>query len=226
MNWNSYTNSNSLEDNLLSNIGSTLRISIKENNEALILLSSDLNSLSLYKRFAEIKKIDWSKVKFGMVDEKWISNDSNENNYHNILNALGKNITNKSYLTPLVFDFENEQNNILLAKSSNSVFLDEKTIVILNLETDGQIASLYPDNDKTENAISQIKPNIVEVISNKQLEKRISHNLKSILNTKNIILYLKGDDIKVTLEKAKTELLPISYILNSISTQLEIYWTK
>tara|TARA_Y100000385_G_C13035010_1_gene612563 strand:- start:410 stop:1090 length:681 start_codon:yes stop_codon:yes gene_type:complete len=226
MNWNSYTNSNSLEDNLLSNIGSTLRISIKENNEALILLSSDLNSLSLYKRFAEIKKIDWSKVKFGMVDEKWISNDSNENNYHKISNALGKNITDKSYLTPLVFDFENEQNNILLAKSSNSVFLDEKTIVILNLETDGQIASLYPDNDKTENAISQIKPNIVEVISNKQLEKRISHNLKSILNTKNIILYLKGDDIKVTLEKAKTELLPISYILNSISTQLEIYWTK
>ena len=226
MNWNSYTNSNSLEDNLLSHIGSTLRISIKENNEALILLSGDLNSLSLYKRFAEIKKIDWSKVKFGMVDEKWISNDSNENNYHNILNALGKNITDKSYLTPLVFDFENEQNNILLAKSSNSVFLDEKTIVILNLETDGQIASLYPDNDKTENAISQIKPNIVEVISNKQLEKRISHNLKSILNTKNIILYLKGDDIKVTLEKAKTELLPISYILNSISTQLEIYWTK
>jgi 6-phosphogluconolactonase len=226
MNWNSYTNSNSLEDNLLSNIGSTLRISIKENNEALILLSSDLNSLSLYKRFAEIKKIDWSKVKFGMVDEKWISNDSNENNYHNISNALGKNITDKSYLTPLVFDFENEQNNILLAKSSNSVFLDEKTIVILNLETDGQIASLYPDNDKTENAISQIKPNIVEVFSNKQLEKRISHNLKSILNTKNIILYLKGDDIKVTLEKAKTELLPISYILNSISTQLEIYWTK
>ena len=226
MNWNSYTNSNSLEDNLLSHIGSTLRISIKENNEALILLSSDLNSLSLYKRFAEIKKIDWSKVKFGMVDEKWISNDSNENNYHKISNALGKNITDKSYLTPLVFDFENEQNNILLAKSSNSVFLDEKTIVILNLETDGQIASLYPDNDKTENAISQIKPNIVEVISNKQLEKRISHNLKSILNTKNIILYLKGDDIKVTLEKAKTELLPISYILNSISTQLEIYWTK
>lgn len=226
MNWNSYTNSNSLVDNLLSHIGSTLRISIKENNEALILLSGDLNSLSLYKRFAEIKKIDWSKVKFGMVDEKWISNDSNENNYHNILNALGKNITDKSYLTPLVFDFENEQNNILLAKSSNSVFLDEKTIVILNLETDGQIASLYPDNDKTENAISQIKPNIVEVISNKQLEKRISHNLKSILNTKNIILYLKGDDIKVTLEKAKTELLPISYILNSISTQLEIYWTK
>ena len=135
MNWNSYTNSNSLEDNLLSNIGSTLRISIKENNEALILLSSDLNSLSLYKRFAEIKKIDWSKVKFGMVDEKWISNDSNENNYHKISNALGKNITDKSYLTPLVFDFENEQNNILLVDAQGP--FNEITIekYFFNIET-------------------------------------------------------------------------------------------
>ena len=222
MNWNSFNDTSSLENKLLLHIGSSLRISIKENNEALILLSGGLNSISLYKRFSEIKKVDWSKVKFGLVDESWTSENTNQSNFHTISHALGKKIIEKSSLTPLVFDSD-DQSNISLAKSSNSLFLDEKTIVILNLGKDGQIASLIPNDEKTEMAISQISPNIISTTLSK---KCISHNLKSILNTKNIILYLKGEEHKLTLNKAKKELLPVSYILNSISTQLEIYWTK
>ena len=222
MNWNSFNDTSSLENKLLLHIGSSLRISIKENNKALILLSGGLNSISLYKRFSEIKKVDWSKVKFGLVDESWTSENTNQSNFHTISNALGKKIVEKSSLTPLVFDID-DQSNISLAKSSNSLFLNEKTIVILNLGNDGQIASLIPNDEKTEMAISQISPNIISTTLSK---KCISHNLKSILNTKKIILHLKGEEHKLTLNKAKKELLPVSYILNSISTQVEIYWTK
>ncbi|RPG78981.1 MAG: hypothetical protein CBC95_006105 [Crocinitomicaceae bacterium TMED135] len=223
VNWNSFNDTNSLEEKLLLYIGSSLRISIKENNEALILLSGGLNSISLYKRFSEIKKIDWSKVKFGLVNERWTSDNTSISNFHNISNALGKEIVEKSSVIPLIFDNDNEQNNFSLAKSFNSPFLDEKTIVILNLGQKGQVASLFPSDEKSEKAISQISPNI---FSTTLSEKSISHNLKSILNTKNIILHVKGDDNKLILNKAKKQLLPVSYILNSISTQVEIYWTK
>ncbi len=222
MNWNSFNDTSSLENKLLLHIGSSLRISIKENNEALILLSGGLNSISLYKRFSEIKKVDWSKVKFGLVDESWTNENTNQSNFHTISNALGNEIVEKSSLVPLVFD-PDDQSNISLAKSSNSLFLDEKTIVILNLGNDGQIASLIPNDETTEKAISQISPNIILTTLS---EKCISHNLKSILNTKNIILHLQGEEHKLTINKAKKELLPVSYILNSISTQVEIYWTK
>ena len=222
MNWNSFDDTSSLENKLLLHIASSLRISIKENNEALVLLSIGLNSISLYKRFSEIKKVDWSKVKFGLVDERWTSDNNKDSNFCTISNALGNEIVEKSSLVPLVFD-PDDQSNISLAKSSNLLFLDEKTIVILNIGKDGQIASLFPNDETTEKAISQISPNI---ISTTLSEKCISHNLKSILNTKNIILYLKGEEHKLILNKAKKELLPLSYILNSISTQVEIYWTK
>ena len=222
MNWNSFNDTSSLENKLLLHIGSSLRISIKENNEALILLSGGLNSISLYKRFSEIKKVGGSKVKFGLVDDRWTSDNNKDSNFCTISNALGNEIVEKSSLVPLVFD-PDDQSNISLAKSSNSLFLDEKTIVILNLGNDGQIASLIPNDEKTEMAISQISPNIISTTLSK---KCISHNLKSILNTKNIILHLKGEEHKLTLNKAKKELLPVSYILNSISTQVEIYWTK
>ena len=223
MNWNSFDDTYSLENKLLLHIASSLRISIKENNEALVLLSIGLNSISLYKRFSEIKKVDWSKVKFGLVDERWSSDNYKDSNFCTISKALGNEIVEKSSLVPLVFDLDIEQNNISLAKSSNSLFLDEKTIVILNVGKDGQIASLFPNDETTEKAISQISPNIISTTLSK---KCISHNLKSILNTKKIILHLKGEEHKLTLNKAKKELLPVSYILNSISTQVEIYWTK
>ena len=223
MNWNSFDDTYSLENKLLLHIASSLRISIKENNEALLLLSGGLNSISLYKRFSEIKKVDWSKVKFGLVDERWSSDNYKDSNFCTISKALGNEIVEKSSLVPLVFDLDIEQNNISLAKSSNSLFLDEKTIVILNVGKDGQIASLFPNDKTTEKAISQISHNIISTTLSK---KCISHNLKSILNTKNIILYLKGEEHKLILNKAKKELLPLSYILNSISTQVEIYWTK
>ena len=202
MNWNSFNDTNSLEEKLLLYIGSSLRISIKENNEALILLSGGLNSISLYKRFSEIKKIDWSKVKFGLVNERWTSDNTSISNFHNISNALGKEIVEKSSVIPLIFDNDNEQNNFSLAKSFNSPFLDEKTIVILNLGKKGQVASLFPSDEKSEKAISQISPNI---FSTTLSEKSISHNLKSILNTKNIILHVKGDDNKLILNKAKNQ---------------------
>ena len=108
MNWNSFNDTNSLEEKLLLYIGSSLRISIKENNEALILLSGGLNSISLYKRFSEIKKIDWSKVKFGLVNERWTSDNTSISNFHNISNALGKEIVEKSSVIPLIFDNDNE----------------------------------------------------------------------------------------------------------------------
>ena len=223
MNWNSFNDTNSLENKLLFQIGTSLRISIKENNEALVLLSSGENSISLYKRFSEIKNIDWSKVKFGLVDDNWSSDNTNHSNFHTISNALGNEIVEKTSLVPLVFLPDIKQNNISLAKSSNSLFLDEKTIVILNLGKDGQIASLFSNDETTEKAISQTSPNIFSTNFSKKI---ISHNLKSILNTKNIFLHLKGDESKLILNKAKSELLPVSYILNSISTQVEIYWTK
>ena len=85
-----FENSTLLEDNLLSLIEVNLRIETKSSNEVKVLLSCGASSLSLYKRFKEISKVDWSKVKFGLVDEKWIDNQSKKTNFYNISEALGR----------------------------------------------------------------------------------------------------------------------------------------
>ncbi|MDA9808846.1 6-phosphogluconolactonase [Flavobacteriales bacterium] len=224
--WKDFKTADSLEKELLNSIETNIRISLKENNEALILLSGGSTPLSLYKKFKEIKKIDWSKIKFGLVDERWVNNSSKDSNFYNISEALGGQITEKSTFIPLVYDELNEKKNISQAKKANIEFLGKKTIVILGMGTDGHTASLFPDNTKTEIAISQLTPNILDNIAPVSPKNRITHNLKSIFNSKKVILYIKGQEKKDVLEKSKIDLLPISYVINTLSTQVETFWTK
>tara|TARA_B110001452_G_scaffold132600_1_gene110218 strand:+ start:738 stop:1418 length:681 start_codon:yes stop_codon:yes gene_type:complete len=220
-----FESSSVLEDNLLSLIEVNLRIETKSSNEVNVLLSGGACSLSLYKRFKEISKVNWSKVKFGLVDEKWIDNESKETNFYNISEALGDDILQKASLTPLIYDLKDENNNLSLAKLSNSVFLNEKSIVLLELGLDGHTASLFPNTVQTEKALSEIHPDISLNLSPFQPKKRLTHNLKSLLNSKKIILNISGKENEDILKRANKELLPISYIMNTLSSEVEIFWS-
>ena len=215
-----------LEDNLLSLIEVNLRIETKSSTEVIVLLSGGACSLSLYKRFNEISKVNWSKVKFGLVDEKWIENESNETNFYNISKALGDTILQKATITPLIYDFKDEINNLSLAKLSNSVFLNEKSIVLLEMGLDGHTASLFPNKIQTENALSEIHPDISLNIAPFHPKKRLTHNLKSLLNSKKIILNILGKQNEDILKRANKELLPVSYIMNTLSSEVEIFWSN
>ena len=61
----------------------------------------------------------------------------------NIKAALGDEVIAKSSFTPMVYDLESEDVNLSLCRKRNNAFLDQKTIVLLGMGTDGHTASLF-----------------------------------------------------------------------------------
>ena len=220
-----FENIEELETSLLAVIEKQLKIAIKANDDVLVLLSGGLTPINLYKRFNSISDIDWRKVSFGLVDERWLKNDSEQSNFNNIFQALGAEITDNAVFLPMVYNTDDEAKNLLLSKTANSTFLNQKTIVFLGMGSDGNTGSLFPGTEQTETALSSIEPDIVLNVAPSAPLKRITHNLKSLLNTKKLILYINGGEKKEVFKNARVDLLPISYFMNSQSSDLEVFWS-
>ena len=102
---------------------------------------------------------------------------------------------------------------------------NQKTIVFLGMGSEGNTGSLFPGTEQTETALSSIEPDIILNVAPSAPLKRITHNLKSLLNTKKLILYINGGEKKEVFKNAKVDLLPISYFMNSQSSDLEVFWS-
>jgi len=220
-----FENIEELETSLLAVIEKQLKISLKTNDDVLVLLSGGSTPINLYKRFNSISDIDWGKVSFGLVDERWLKNDNEQSNFNNIFQALGAEITDNAVFLPMVYNTDDEAKNLLLSKTANSTFLNQKTIVFLGMGSDGNTGSLFPGTEQTETALSSIEPDIVLNVAPSAPLKRITHNLKSLLNTKKLILYINGGEKKEVFKNARVDLLPISYFMNSQSSDLEVFWS-
>ena len=224
MNWNEFNSETTLELSLLKRIEHQLQIAIKSRGFAKLLLSGGSTPMNLYRKFNSFS-IDWQKVEIGLVDERWVENESKDSNYKNIKTALGDEIIAEGSFTPMVYDLESEDLNLHLCRKKNNSFLGEKTIVLLGMGTDGHTASLFPNTSSTEMALSAIQPDILTNEAPSKPKKRITHNLKSLLNTQKLLLYIKGKKKKEVINNAKENLLPISYCINSHSADLEIFWS-
>ncbi len=224
MNWNEFNSTATLEQNLLRRIEHQIQISIKSQGFAKLLLSGGSTPMNLYRKFNSFL-IDWNKVEIGLVDERWVENESADSNFYNIKLALGQEITSLSSFIPMVYDLDSEDENLIQCRKRNYGFLDEKTIVLLGMGTDGHTASIFPNTHSTELALSAIHPDILTNQAPTNPSKRITHNLKSLLNTQKLLLYVKGEKKKEVIGSAKENLLPISYCINSHSAHLEIFWS-
>lgn len=139
-----------LEVELASKIADILRIAITEKGTATILLSGGSTPKNLYQKLSEID-LDWSKVHVGLVDERFVPQDSPFSNETLIRENLMQNKATAAKMHPMVIHTAEYVENLKLATEENRVF-ENPDVIVLGMGDDGHTASLFPNDPSSEDA--------------------------------------------------------------------------
>ena len=177
-----------------------------------IALSGGSTPLPLYQYISKTK-LPFEKIEFYIVDERFVPLNNQDSNYKMINENLIKPIGDK--LKKFVFFNTSLSINECLSDYEKKL-PDKFDLVILGMGNDGHIASLFPNSEALQ---EENKSTINSQTDNYAVWERLSISLPLILNSKKILLLLKGSDKKVALDvllnsdKSPSE-FPAKYLLN------------
>ena len=189
---------------------------LKENHTVNIALSGGNTPLPIYKKLSEFDIIDWTRIKFFVVDERCATENSEENNFNNISKVLFNNIPSECF--PMISDNLTVEDAALNYEETicqqikNVDGIPQFHLIILGMGLDGHTASLFPKTKALGNTKDFVVLNEVPQLNT----KRITMTYPLILNAKKILLLVGGEDKIKVLDSASKMNLPISKIIPSI----------
>jgi len=225
MEFKEYLNSEELNKELLNLFEQSINEDIKKKGEAIILLSGGSTPLSLYRKFNELN-VDWRKVHISLTDERFVPIYSKKSNYHNIINKLKGNKELDDQFQTMIYDLINIELNIIECNQRHKKFFQQKSIVLLGMGDDGHTASLFKNHYYKSLDFHSNESKIISNYSPTEPRIRITHNKASLLNTKNLFLYIIGNKKKEVFNNSDLNNTPICHFKNQSQPTLKIFWTS
>jgi len=200
--------------------------SVCDGKNAYISLCGGSTPGPIYKGLAN-SDIDLTQTIFFQGDERYISKDDELSNYKLITDSLLSN-KSKSVGKFYFFDTSLKKEDCLVDYTNklNGIPNREFDLTILGIGPDGHIASIFPHSealDEYEKLCIATHTDVFDV------KDRLSISLKMILNSKKIMVLLKGEnkkDIVHELEKGKKKYNDFPAILLQGHLNVEVFYLK
>ena len=213
-----------LENSLVRDIVKIITDSIKNYGDARILLSGGSTPINLYSTLS-LQNINWSKVKIGLVDERFVNNDSEFSNEKLIRKNLLKNYAKDALFFEMVYSTDNEKLNLELVNDKYSSFMKRLDLTILGMGSDGHTASIFPNDLESERIMNTKNIGIYSTKAPKFPFNRITCSKEIIGNSNDIFLFITGKTkFNIFKNSIKTN-VPISYFIKEYEN-METYYTE
>lgn len=219
MKFKEYEDVQTLESELKAEIVVHIKAAIEVFGTARILLSGGSTPMNLYKLLAE-EDLVWSKVKIGLVDDRFVPVSSEFNNGENIASRLKGTPAEEAEFTGMTFDSDDEASNLTLVNERYKEFKERVDFALLGMGTDGHTASLFPSDPKSEHLLSSNEIGVFSTQAPEYPTQRITCSKAMLMNCRNISLYIKGEKKKEVLQQGD---YPISYFVKEYD-QLKVYY--
>lgn len=222
-----YNDRHQLVIDLNQHLVAHLTQAIHRRGQASLVLPGGKTPVPLFDLLAQ-QKLEWSHITLLLTDERWLASDHPDSNEALIRNhILSK--TPARFISLYSGDPLPETGQKVIEKRLQT--LDWPTdICLLGMGEDGHIASLFADAPEFSQGISA--QNTALCLSTRPPQAahaRMSLTLNALLNSREIILFIFGENKKNIYESArnnqKLPSLPIGHALHRSSVPVHIYWS-
>ncbi|MEM5529088.1 6-phosphogluconolactonase [Gammaproteobacteria bacterium AS21] len=207
---------------LADQVASILTLKINTAGKALLAVSGGSTPKTLFNLLSNAP-LEWSKVSITLVDDRWLSASHQDSNQRLVEENLLINNAKAATLIPL---YQPQQTSDNAAIALNALFCEQNLtidIALLGMGNDGHSASIFPCCEQLDEGLNT-KATFLATQPTSAPYSRITLSADAINKAEHIFVQLKGDDKKITLEKALAnndeKAMPIRRFLNKNTTVL------
>lgn len=227
---NSFKTKEELIESFSKKIIENLGEGIKKRASATLLVSGGSTPKPLFEKLSH-SDIDWSCVKIGLVDERWVDENHKDSNAKLVKDFLLVNKASKATFIPLYQKGLKAQDS--QEKCSNLVRTEffPCDVLILGMGDDGHTASLFPNKEELKDALDLSNESYcISMTPNDAPHTRMSLTLSAILKAQNLYLHIQGKNKIEVYEKAIDEQdstkYPIAAVLENEIKDIKVYYNE
>jgi len=214
---------------LATRISDLLRDGIHRRGQASLAVSGGGTPIPLFTRLAETD-LAWNKVTVSLVDERWVEPEARDSNENLVRTWLLHHKAAAACFIPM------KTRDATAAQGEEACAILQRAIplpydcLILGMGNDGHTASLFPGAKNLDAAVDLHSGMICMAMQPPAAShERMTLTLPAILNSRQLFLYLQGEEKKKVLARARDEgdarEMPVRFILRQVTIPLAVYWS-
>jgi 6-phosphogluconolactonase len=221
-----FSQSDLLVAELAASILKNLEEAITAKGKASLLVSGGSTPKKLFEKLSK-SDIAWENVTIGLVDERWVDANHDDSNAKLVATHLLQNHASKASFSPMYIENVEAIDAESACEQNMKASLAPFDVIILGMGGDAHTASLFPDNERLEQAYDMNSEKVCIAIEPATApHMRMSLTLQAILHVKHLYLHIEGEEKLHVFNDAlngDAYKQPISTILNQDLCDVEVY---
>jgi 6-phosphogluconolactonase len=217
-----------LQSEVASDIAAELARAIAARGRAGLLVSGGHSPTGLFQQLAK-EVLDWSRVSIAQVDERWLEPTDPGSNERMVRAALLRDRAAAACLFGLKNPAPSPELGAAVAWSASAHIPRPFDLTVLGMGDDGHTASLFPGSPNLKSALDPETPEgYVGMWSPSEPHARLSLNLRALLDSRRIVIFLLGETKWHTYAAAcgpgPVEEMPVRAVLRQQRVLVEVVW--
>ncbi|MDQ6646366.1 MAG: 6-phosphogluconolactonase, partial [Pseudomonadota bacterium] len=147
-----FTNCQAQAVALAERIAEQLRDGLAERGHATLAVSGGSTPKALFACLSR-EKLDWSRVRITLVDERWVDVDGERSNARMVRSSLLQNEAAAAHFVPLYTGDATPEGGLAVANECIEALALPFDAVVLGMGDDGHTASFFPGGDNLHEAL-------------------------------------------------------------------------